>query len=77
MTTMPRRFNPNSERNALKLPDSTKDEVSALILDLDLDFRSVVIRAIHELWQRESGGMDRDVLQEIDELRQRLDAAGL
>lgn len=55
------------------LPQITRQQIQALILDLDLDARNVVIRAVAELWQREIGEAPRDLAAEIDELRARLD----
>jgi hypothetical protein len=36
--------------------------------------RSVIIRAVAELWRREIGEADRDVLAELDEMKGRLSA---
>ena len=72
---MARKFNPDAERSALKLPELTKQQIAALILDLDADFRSVIIRAVAELWQREIGEPERDLAGEIDAIVARLDAA--
>lgn len=52
-------------------------QIRALILDLDLPFEEVIIRAVAELWQRELGEADRDILAELDEVKLRLDQAGL
>lgn len=48
-------------------------EIRTLILDLDLPFEEVIIRAVAELWQRETGEAGRDLAAELDELRRRLD----
>ena len=64
----------NAERNHFALPLLTRQQIKALIFDLDMDAREVVIRAVAELWQREIGTPDRDLAAEIDELRARLDA---
>lgn len=53
------------------------NEVTALALDLDLSHRDVLILAVAQLWQREIGEPDRDVLGELDEVKARLDKAGL
>lgn len=71
---MPKAFNVESERNHFALPLLTRQQIKALILDLDMDARNVVIRAIAELWQREIGTPDRDLAAELDDLRARLDA---
>lgn len=74
---MPRAFNVEAARSTFELPPLTRQQIKGLILDLDMDAREVIIRAVAELWQRELGEADRDLVAEIDELRQRLDAAGL
>lgn len=71
---MPKSFNAEAKRNHFALPLLTRLQIKELILDLDLDAREVVIRAVAELWQREIGEPDRDLAAEVDELRARLDA---
>ena len=71
---MARAFNVDSARSTFELPELTRKQIQALILDLDMDARSVVITAIAQLWQREIGEPDRDFGAEIDDLRARLDA---
>ncbi len=71
---MARPFNVDATRNTFELPELTRRQIKALILDLDMDARNVVIRAIAELWQREIGTPDRDLAGELDDLRARLDA---
>jgi len=71
---MSRAFNADSARSTFELPTETRQQIKALILDLDMDARSVVITAIAQLWQREIGEPDRDFGAEIDDLRARLDA---
>ena len=71
---MARAFNVDSARSTFELPELTRKQIQALILDLDLDARGVVITAIAQLWQREIGEPDRDFGAEIDDLRARLDA---
>lgn len=66
---MPRPFNPNAERNQFALPERTREQIAALILDFDMDARDVVILAVAQLWQRELGEPERDVCAELDELR--------
>lgn len=70
---MPRPFNIEARVSSFELPALTKKQIRALILDLDLDARNVVIRAVAELWQREIGEQERDIYAELDELRRRLD----
>ena len=74
---MAREFSTEARVSSFELPALTKQQVKALILDLDLDAREVIIRAVAELWQRELGEVDRDVLAELDALKGRLDRAGL
>ena len=71
---MARAFNVDSARSTFELPELTRKQIQALILDLDMDARGVVITAIAQLWQREIGEPDRDFGAEIDDLRARLDA---
>ena len=73
---MARPFNAAAERNHFALPPLTRQQIAALILDLDLDARGVVILAVAQLWQREIGDPPRDLAAEIDELRARLAALG-
>jgi hypothetical protein len=73
---MPKPFNPDAERNHFALPLQTRQQIQALILDLNLDARNVIIRAVAELWQREIGEPERDILAELDEIRGRLTKAG-
>lgn len=74
---MPNHFNVEAARSTFQLPPRTREQIVGLILDLDLDAREVVIRAVAELWQREIGEGDRDLAGEIDEIKRRLAAAGL
>ena len=69
---MPRQFSIEARVSSFELPALTKEQIVALILDLDLDAREVVIRAVAELWQREIGEPDRDLAQEVDQIRERL-----
>lgn len=70
---MAKQFNPQAERTTFRLPAHTKAQIKALCLDLDLDATDVIVHAVAELWHRELGEPERDVLAEIDELRQRLE----
>lgn len=74
---MPKPFNPDAARSTFMLPPLTRQQIKALILDLDLDAREVIIRAVTELWQREIGEAPRDLAAELDDVKRRLDAAGL
>lgn len=74
---MPREFSIDAARTTFELPALTKEQIRGLILDLDIDARDVIIRAVAELWQRELGEAERDVFAEIDEIKRRLEAAGL
>ena len=47
---MPKPFNVEAERNHFALPLLTRQQIKALIFDLDMDAREVVIRAVAELW---------------------------
>lgn len=69
---MARAFNPDAARSTFELPERTRREIQALILDLDCDARTVIIRAVAELWQREIGEAPRDLAAEIDEITARL-----
>lgn len=52
---MPRVFDEQAERTTLRLPLPTKQQITALMRDLDLDLTETVIRAVSDLWQREIG----------------------
>lgn len=69
---MPKAFNVEAERNHFALPPLTRQQIQALILDLDCDARAVVIRAVAELWQREIGEPPRDLAAEIDVIKAKL-----
>lgn len=69
---MARQFSVDAARSSFELPPLTRQQIAALILDLDMDAREVVIRAVAELWQREIGEPDRDLAAEIDEIKQKL-----
>lgn len=71
---MARPFNVEAARSSFELPPLTRQQIAALILDLDCDARSVIIRAVAELWQREIGEAPRDLAAELDELKGRLSA---
>lgn len=69
---MPKAFNVEAARSVFELPPLTRQQIKALILDLDMDARNVVILAVAQLWQREIGEPDRDLAAEIDEIKQKL-----
>lgn len=69
---MPRQFNPDAARSSFELPPHTRQQIQALMLDLDLDAKEVVERAIAELWQRELGEPGRDLAAEIDAIKAKL-----
>lgn len=74
---MPREFSAAAARTTFELPLLTKEQIKGLMLDLDMDARDVIICAVSELWQREIGEPDRDLATEVDEIKRRLDTAGL
>jgi len=67
-------FTVEAASSRFNLPKQTREQIRALILDLDMDATDVIVRAVAELWQREIGEPERDVLAELDDLRARLDA---
>jgi hypothetical protein len=70
---MARAFNVDARMSSFELPALTKQQIKALILDLDFDAREVIIRAVAELWQREIGDPPRDVYAELDAIKAKLD----
>jgi len=73
---MARAFSVDAARNSFELPPLTRQQIQSLMLNLDLDAREVIIRAVAELWQREVGGPERDVWAEIDEIKARIGMNG-
>lgn len=69
---MARQFNVDAPRSTFELPAHTRQEIQALILDLDMSARDVVILAITQLHQREIGTPDRDLAAEIDAIKAKL-----
>lgn len=69
---MARAFNVDARVSSFELPALTKQQIKALILDLDLDAREVIIRAVADLWRREMGEPERDVFAELDEIKAKL-----
>lgn len=70
---MAKPFSVETEESRFRLPPHTRQQIAALMSDLDQDARSVVIIAIAQLWQHEIGDPDRDVYAELDELKRRMD----
>lgn len=71
---MPKPFNVAAERTHFALSPLTRQQIQALILDLDLNAREVIDLAVAQLWQREIGEPGRDLAAEIDALARRLAA---
>ena|SRR6266496_2970693 len=69
---MAREFNVDAARSSFELPPLTRQQIKALMSDLDADARSIIIMSIAELWQREIGEPDRDLAAEIDEIKAHL-----
>jgi len=69
---MARAFSIEARVSSFELPALTKAQIKALILDLDLDAREVIIRAVAELHQREMGQPERDVFAELDAIKAKL-----
>lgn len=68
---MAKPFSVETEESRFRLPLRTREQIAALMSDLDQDARSVVIIAIDELWRREIGD-ERDVFAELDEIKAKL-----
>lgn len=71
---MAKSFSVETEENRFRFHQRTRDQIKALMLDLDVSATDVVERAVDELWQREMGPTERDVLAELDALQQRVAA---
>ena len=71
---MAKPFSVETEESRFRLPLRTREQIAALMRDLDQDARSVIIIAIDELWRRECGTPERDVFAELDELREKVAA---
>lgn len=67
---MARAFNVDAARSTFDLPPLTRQQIKALMSDLDQDARSVIIVAVAELYGRELGEPDRDIYAELDELKE-------
>ena len=70
---MARAFDVATEAPRFALPLHTRQQIAALMSDLDQDARSVIIIAVAQLWQREIGEPDRNLAAELDELKRRMD----
>lgn len=71
---MARAFDVNAARSTFKLPPRTRQEIQALMLDLDATAVDVIVMAVAEKYQRELGQPERDVFAELDELKQQVAA---
>lgn len=70
---MAKPFSVETEESRFRLPLHTRQQIKALMSDLDLDARSVVINAIAELYQREiNNENERDVLAELDAIKAKM-----
>lgn len=69
---MAKPFSVETEESRFRLPLHTREQIKALMLDLDLDARSVIINAVAELWQREIGTPERDIYAELDRINAKL-----
>ena len=65
-------FTVEAASSRFNLSEQTRQQIHALILDLDLDATAVVEQAIAELWQREIGEPPRDLEAEIDAIKAKL-----
>ena len=70
---MAKPFSVETEESRFRLPLETRQQIKALMSDLDQDARSVIIIAIAELHGREIKN-ERDVFAELDELKAALAA---
>ena len=70
---MARAFNINARVSSFELPMLTKQQIKALMSDLDQqDARSIIITAVAEMWRREIGEPDRDVYAELDAIKAKI-----
>ena len=70
---MARSFSVETEESRFRLPLHTREQIKALMTDLDQDARSVIIIAIAELHGREVES-ERNLSAELDELKAALAA---
>lgn len=68
---MAKPFSVETEESRFRLPLETRQQIKALMLDLDQDARSVIIIAIAELFGREIEN-ERDVFAELDRINEKL-----
>jgi hypothetical protein len=71
---MPAQFSVDAVRSTFELRTETKEQIKALMFDLDMDAKSVIEMAVAQLHARELGEEARDWLEELDELKQRVAA---
>ena len=57
------------------VPPATREQLAALMLDLDMDARDVLIMSVAQLYQRELGTPERDVFAELDAIKARIGMA--
>ena len=57
------------------VPPATREQLAALMLDLDMDARDVLSMSVAQLYQRELGTPERDVLAELDAIKARIGMA--
>jgi len=67
-------FSVEAASSRLNLSRTTREQIKALILDLDQDATAIVELAIAQLWQRELGEPERDLAAELDELKAEIKA---
>ena len=68
---MAKPFSVETEESRFRLPLLTRQQIKALMADLDQDARSVIVIAIAELYGREVES-DRDVFAELDQIKAKL-----
>lgn len=71
---MPAQFSVDAVRSTFELRTETKEQIKALMNDLDMDAKSVLELAITQLHARELGETSRDWLEELDDLKRRVAA---
>ena len=68
---MAKPFSVGTEESRFRLPPLTRQQIKALMANLDQDARSVIIIAIAELHGREIDN-ERDVFAELDQIKAKL-----
>lgn len=71
---MPAQFSVDAVRSTFELRTETKEQIKALMNDLDMDAKSVLELAIAQLHARELGEPERDWLEELGDLKRRVAA---